>query len=120
MKTKSPRRPLTGAALKAKLKEHDANVVAIKQADALVDAVKHHIYSKERILVSDLPGDLLVMQFAFRKLVDYILYNKETEGYELKTEKELRIKLATKHSLEMAEATAGINAFKAALAVLLK
>lgn len=121
MKTKSPCRPLTGAALKSRLKEHDADVKAIKQADTLVDAVKRRIiHSKEGIAVSDLPGEPRVMQWAFRKLVDYILCIKETEGYELTNEKELRIALVRKHSLEMAEATATINALKAALAVLLK
>lgn len=120
MKTKSPRRPLTGAALSKAMKEHTADVEKIGQANELVDKILHLVNSQGRVSMSDLPNDPYVLQFALRELVNFFLRSRDRLNKALEDERSFRVTEATRHSAQMAEATETINALKTTLRALLK
>lgn len=120
MKTKSSRRPLTGAALASATKQIEAEAEKIKLANDLVENIKRLIYSDNRASLSDLPDDPFVLRLALRELVNFFLRARDRDAETLAAEKSYRVKLVTEHSSQMAEATETINALKATLRALLK
>lgn len=120
MKTKSPRRPLTGAALASATKQIKTNVEKLKTADKLVEDIKRLIYSNEGVAMGDLPDDPFVLQHALHDLVNFFLRSRDRDAETLAAEKSYRGKLVNEHSSQMAEATETINALKTTLRALLK
>lgn len=120
MKTKSSRRPLTGAALASATKQIEAEVEKIGEANKLVDHIKHLVNSEGRVSMSDLPDDPFVLQFALREVVNFFLRSRDRDAKTLEDEKTYRVHMATQHSAQIAEATETINALKTTLRALLK
>ena len=125
MKTKSPRRPLTGAALASATKQIEAEAEKHKLASILVDNIKRFVASGERVELVHLqfenqPADPLVLQIALRDTANALLRAHDRDAETLAAEKSFRVKLATEHSAQIAEATETINALKTTLRALLK
>lgn len=109
-------RPLTGAALAASIKQHEADVEKVKFANERIAEIKH----LDGRVPTSLPNDPFVLQIMLRELVAFFLRQRDSARDERDTERQQNWKKGAENNerisqLEREKSTL-IGAFKLVLA----